>query len=202
MSIADLGKLSLPLTRRRFDGDGGVVFEKIPSLRSVKVVDLAGNVTWLAVANGMANRRVDEPYGLKIRHEKLHGRGKGTPGGMLPYGQCPLIGEGRRFLPAEMQDRAPCRRAANGEPINDENACTCIEALIERRRKTNDQKMATYERRMAGPAAHQLAAAQRQEAITAQLANAVEKLAGSERSDLVSPEPPKANPPRTEGKPR
>ena len=189
MPIADLGKLSLPLTRRRFDGDGGVVFEKIPSLRSVKVVDLAGNVTWLAIANGMANRRVDEPYGLKIKHEKLHGRGKGTPGGMVPYGQCPLIGEGRRWLPNDMQDRAPCRRAANEGPINDENACACIEALIQRRRETHDKRMAIVERRLASPAAHQLAASQRQEAITAQLANAVEKLAGER--DRTEPEPPR-----------
>lgn len=137
--VADLGDQPAVRTTLTKRPDGSMVQERVPSGRFVKVVKPSGSVDRVPIHNGRASKMgSDDPYKAWIEATLWSS-------GSVPYGKClqtldheithgylPTKWYRARVpvVPEHLRDRNPCRVAANGGPINQANACACIEELI------------------------------------------------------------------------
>jgi len=193
--IANLATWSPP-QRRRDDGDGGVIIEKLPPQPSLLMVDLAGNECAVPLSNGIANRSPDDPY----RRQKLQEK---QADGWVRVDQCPLgVNESIPHLPKvvryeagadgkpdEDRPKYPCTRGANGGPISLKNPCKCIAALTKVRRERNAVKDAAQEERIGRVAKMQERTAQANQDAAVGLAEAAKALAAVASSRKGGKEP-------------
>ncbi len=120
--------------------DGKKRTEKRPIQKSVLAVDAAGNVLWLPLYTGPAQRHEQDQYRMSIEHAK-------RKSGWVVHGRCPQ-GEGYEVvsrLPESVRNRPMCKTAPNGEEVSDKNPCRCMVELIKDRREDNRLRMASIE---------------------------------------------------------
>jgi hypothetical protein len=121
---------------------GKEVIERAPWQPFLKVVKLSGAVSRVPLSTHRAINERQDPYRAYMEFRKPRT-------GMIPYGACPqtMPPDVQAFIPEELLGRQPCRAAANGKPISNENCCPCIEELITYRKAEQAREMSRIEQK-------------------------------------------------------
>lgn len=202
-TVTDLSNWAPP-QRRRPDGDGGIIVEKLSPIAGLRMVDPQGNDIggasddgrrqWgLPLHTGMANRSPNDPYRTQVLAEKI-------AGGWVQYGKCPLgVSESVEHLPQSIRyeldgagkpiptrPRAPCQAGVNGGKIHAANPCACIPALIKARQERHAKKDAANEERTNKLAKLTERTAEANLSATTQLAEAAKAMAAAAASQVAA----------------
>lgn len=138
--ILDAGKWKPP-TRSVFV-DGERTIEKLPSIRSRKMLDQAGNVRFVALGNANAAAEDGEtPYATEIMRYK-------QAAGWIPAGQCPAA----LVVSGQINPNAVSAKAREGQPCAPgtyslDKPCAHFVAEQDMRRTRHDKKTAATERK-------------------------------------------------------
>jgi hypothetical protein len=123
-----------PPTRKTMGPDGVMVTEKVTSLWGMKMVDPAGDVTFVTLATGFTIRGFrGNDYGVQRYEDKLKA-------GFLPFKECPLVA---KRIPRGQGD-VPCE----GE-FSDAKCCPHMDKVIQARREQHRKKQNEYGRNFA-----------------------------------------------------
>ena len=123
-----------PPTRNRIDRHGEQAIEKLPTQRSMLMLNPAGHLVWVALHSGSGNRAPNDPMALRIQDEKQRK-------GFLPTHRCPQTIEGAQdHLPKPVRGRAACTQGKAGGKITSENPCTCLVETMDHRTELNVKK--------------------------------------------------------------
>lgn len=136
-----------PPTRNRIDRHGDPATEKLPTQRSVYMLNPAGHGVWVALHCGSGNRSANDATSARIMAEKMSK-------GFLPFGRCPqtLDADVQRHLPQNLRGKEACRAGADGQPIGMDHPCKCIVETERIRTIAHNKKMAEGEARFRDPA--------------------------------------------------
>lgn len=196
-TVSDLANWAPP-QRRRPDGDGGFIVEKLSPIAGLRMVDPQGSDVggatddgrrqWgLPLHNGIANRSPNDPYRTQLLAEKI---GKGW----VQYGKCPLgVSESLDHLPKSIRyeadgvrSKAPCQTGTNGGRIHAGNPCPCIPALMVARQAKEAKKDNANEERTNKLAKLTERTAEANLNATTQLAEAAKAMAAAAASQAAS----------------
>ncbi len=118
-----------PRTRKVMDADGVVIEEKACPLLHMKMVDPAGNVVKVPVANGGSMNSLNEnPYAAIVTQEKVKA-------GFLNYFVCPK---------GLCETKGPA--VIRPEAFNDVECCDHMESVIKARRNKHNELQAQTEK--------------------------------------------------------
>jgi hypothetical protein len=125
--------------------DGDTQVERLPSVRSAKMMNRAGHVVYVSLRNGMGNNGIEnDAYGNQILAEKQRK-------GMVLWGKCLVVHPYPDHMPEDMRGKSQCRAGKDGGPITGDNPCACMIELQARRRKIHEKREAEVAARYTSP---------------------------------------------------
>jgi hypothetical protein len=122
-----------PPARNRIDRHGEPAIEKLPTQRSMYMLNPTGHMVWVALHCGSGNRSPNDAFALQKLDEKQRK-------GFLPAGRCPQTLDVQLHLPDGVRGRAACVQGAKGGPISTENPCSCLIETMDYRTALNVRK--------------------------------------------------------------
>lgn len=122
--------------------DGKKRIERRPIQKSMRMVDPAGNVSWLPLYGGPSQLAETDPYRVSIEAAK-------QARGWIPLGQCPQNGgfKIQPHLPDSVKGRKSCSSGAKGGEVSDADPCKCVLDTIAERQAENVARMNELEQK-------------------------------------------------------